>query len=127
MQKFVAGDVQDKDRDIWPLDRQKDFGRQELRRVNAVQLRSLNYGRHCRQCEHSVAKQCEHCVTNLRDTTVVRGPNCAEIIVGLKQTYLEHQVLLLGHCLAVPVALLRHPPFLTPLLQQLQPQLSVWH
>lgn len=51
VQKFVAGDVQDKDRDIWPLDRQKDFGRPELRRVNAVQLRSLNYGRHCRQCE----------------------------------------------------------------------------
>lgn len=25
VQKFVAGDVQDKDRDIWPLDRQQDF------------------------------------------------------------------------------------------------------
>lgn len=49
----------------------------------------------CTQLPNSVIPHGEHCVTNLRDTTVVRCPYRAEIVVGLKQTYLEHQALLL--------------------------------
>lgn len=42
------------------------------------------------QLPNSVIPDGEHCATNLRDTTVVRGPSWAG-----QQTYFGHQVLLL--------------------------------